>query len=76
MTNETKILAIQKDNFVITKRIAKHGNQAVIIVPRVLERNLTPGTIVEVTFKILQIHNQEKIKERISTFPRKTQITN
>ena len=43
--------------FVITKRIAKHGNQAVIVVPKLLEGSLKPGTIAMITIKILEQEN-------------------
>ncbi|MBU0959213.1 MAG: hypothetical protein KKB31_04695 [Nanoarchaeota archaeon] len=40
--------------FSITKRIAKHGSQAIIVIPRVLEQKLKPGTIVELKINILE----------------------
>jgi hypothetical protein len=40
--------------FIITKRIAKHGTQAIIVVPRLLEEDLKPGTIVKVTLDVLK----------------------
>ena len=40
--------------FTITKRIAKHGNQAIIVVPRILEKHLKPGTIAKLTINILE----------------------
>ena len=40
--------------FTITKKIAKHGSQAIIVIPRILESKLKPGTIVEVKFSILE----------------------
>ncbi len=40
--------------FRITKKIAKHGSQAIIVVPRVLEEELRPGTVAEVTIRILK----------------------
>ena len=43
-----------KNQFVITKRIAKHGSQAIIVVPRVLEDRLKPGTIAQITIEILE----------------------
>lgn len=46
MTQENK-------KFTITKRIAKHGNQAIIVVPRMLESHLKPGTIVQIKLEIL-----------------------
>lgn len=39
--------------FIITKRIAKHGSQAVIVIPRVLEQQLKPGTIAQLTIDVL-----------------------
>ena len=38
--------------FIITKRVAKHGSQAIIVVPRLLERELKPGTIVQLTIDV------------------------
>jgi hypothetical protein len=40
--------------FVITKRIAKHGDQAIIVVRRILENSLRPGTIVQVAIDVLE----------------------
>ncbi|MBU1111665.1 MAG: hypothetical protein ABIG93_03585 [archaeon] len=40
--------------FTITKKIAKHGNQAIIVIPRLIEKDLKPGTVVEVKFNILK----------------------
>jgi hypothetical protein len=39
--------------FIITKKIAKHGNQAIIVVPRILENKLKPGMIVKVVLEVL-----------------------
>jgi len=40
--------------YTITKKIAKHGNQAVIIIPRLLEKKLKPGTVCELNIEILE----------------------
>ena len=40
--------------FTITKKIAKHGNQAIIVIPRVLEQHLKPGTIAEISINIIE----------------------
>jgi hypothetical protein len=40
--------------FTITKRVAKHGNQAIIVVPRILEDELSPGTIVQLKIDIIK----------------------
>lgn len=42
-----------KTEYTITKRIAKHGSQAIIVIPRILEQNLKPGTIAKVTIEII-----------------------
>ena len=40
--------------FVLTKKIAKHGNQAVIVIPKILEEELKPQTIVKLTIDVLK----------------------
>lgn len=40
--------------FIITKKIAKHGKQAIIVVPKVLEHELKPQTLVKVTIDVLE----------------------
>jgi len=40
--------------FTITKKIAKHGNQAVIVIPSILLPRLRPKTLVKVTIDILE----------------------
>ena len=40
--------------YTITKKIAKHGSQAIIVVPRILEQKLKPGTIVELNIDVLE----------------------
>ena len=41
--------------FVITKKIAKHGNQAIIVVPRMLEHELRPKTLVKLTIDVIEL---------------------
>lgn len=43
----------QNKQYTITKKIAKHGNQAVIIIPTLLQAHLAPGSIVKVTIEII-----------------------
>lgn len=40
--------------YTITKRIAKHGKQAIIVIPKILESKLKPKTIVKLTIDILE----------------------
>jgi len=44
----------KKDQFVITKRVAKHGSQSIIVIPRILESKLKPGTITQLTIDVLE----------------------
>jgi hypothetical protein len=43
-----------KEEFTITKKIAKHGSQAIIVIPRILEERLKPGTIIKLTMEVLE----------------------
>ena len=43
--------------FTLTKRIAKHGNQAIIVIPKLIESSLKPGTIVEIRIEVLGEEN-------------------
>lgn len=45
--------------FIITKKIAKHGSQAIIVIPRVLEEYLKPGTVAEISINVIE--DYEKI---------------
>lgn len=40
--------------FVLTKRIAKHGQQRIICIPEMLKEELPQGTIVQVTIEVLK----------------------
>ncbi len=44
----------QDKSYIITKRIAKHGKQAVIIIPKCLQNELRPKTIVELKIDIVK----------------------
>ena len=44
---------MENKQFTITKKIAKHGSQAVIIIPTLLQAHLSPGAIVKVTLEII-----------------------
>jgi len=43
----------ENKSYTITKRIAKHGKQAVIVIPTVLARHLEPQMLVSVTIEVL-----------------------
>lgn len=44
---------MKNKQFTITKKIAKHGKQAIIVIPKLLEERLKPGTIIELRIEIL-----------------------
>lgn len=41
-------------SFTLIKKIAKHGKQAIIVVPKILQAYLKPDTIVELKIKVLE----------------------
>ena len=45
--------------FTITKKVAKHGTQSIIVIPRILEQHLKPGTLTQISIEVLD--NFEKI---------------
>jgi hypothetical protein len=47
-------MVLRVSQYVITKKIAKHGSQAVIVVPRILEKQLPPRTVVKLTIDVLE----------------------
>ena len=44
----------QNKQFTIRKRIAKHGVNSIIVIPKLLQGDLPRGTIVELNIKILE----------------------
>ena len=40
--------------FILTKKIAKHGSQSIIVIPRLLEEELKPSTVVKLTIDVLR----------------------
>ena len=45
---------VKSRNYTLTKKIAKHGNQAIILVPKILENELKPETIVKLNIEIVK----------------------
>jgi hypothetical protein len=45
---------MQLKQFTITKKIAKHGPQSVICIPKILEEQLKPGTLAQIRIDILE----------------------
>ena len=44
--------------FVITKRIAKHGKQGIIVIPKILQEELKPDTVVKLTIEVIKRGDQ------------------
>jgi len=44
----------KQKSYTIIKRIAKHGKQSVILIPKYLQESLKPKTIVEVKIDIVK----------------------
>ena len=44
----------KQKSYIITKRIAKHGKQSVILIPKYLQADLRPKTIVEIKINIVK----------------------
>ena len=40
--------------YTITKKIAKQGKQAVILIPKLLESALKPGTVAKLTIEVIE----------------------
>ncbi len=41
-------------SFTITKRVTKHGSQAIIVIPKILEDQIKPRTLAQVTIEIIK----------------------
>ena len=44
---------MENRKYTITKRIAKQGSQAVIVIPRLLQDKLKAGTVVKLDIEII-----------------------
>ena len=44
----------KQKRFTITKKVAKHGNQTILVIPKVLQEHIRPGTVVEVTLNVIE----------------------
>lgn len=48
------IHGVEMKQFIITKKVAKHGKQAIIVVPKLLEEDLKPNTVVKLTIDVIK----------------------
>ena len=42
------------NQYSLIKRIAKHGKQAIIVIPKLLQDELSPGTVVEIKVSVIK----------------------
>lgn len=45
---------MESKQFTITKKIAKHGSQAIICIPEILKDKLKPGMLAEISIEIIE----------------------
>ena len=50
--------------FSLTKKIAKHGKQSIIVVPKILQDILEPDTLVDIRIKVLRKAENGKCKKK------------
>jgi len=43
-----------QNSYIITKKIAKHGEQAIIVIPSVLREQLRPRMLVKIRIDVLE----------------------
>ncbi|MBR9705220.1 hypothetical protein GOV12_07445 [Candidatus Pacearchaeota archaeon] len=53
----------QIKKFIITKKIAKHGSQAIIVIPRALESRIRPGSLAEISIDIIDEVESEEVRK-------------
>lgn len=53
------------DRYVITKNIAKHGKNSIIVIPSILNSELQPRTTVKVTIEVIKRPDHDALKESI-----------
>jgi len=48
--------------YTIRKKIAKHGENSIIVIPKLLRDELKPKTVVEINIKVLEVQPQNETK--------------
>lgn len=49
--------------FTIRKKIAKHGDNSIIVIPKLLQGDLPPKTIVEISILVLEEAKKNEMEE-------------
>ena len=53
---------MDREKYIITKKIAKHGKQSIIVIPEVLSDKIKPGNLAQITIDI--IDKTDSIKDK------------
>lgn len=62
----------KQKRFTITKKVAKHGNQTILVIPKVLQEHIRPGTVVEVTLNVIEEVENDRTNSTEWRYKRKT----
>ncbi len=46
---------METKQYILRKKIAKHGDNSIIVIPKLLRDDLKPKTIVEITIKVIEV---------------------
>jgi len=52
----------QSKTFQIRKKIAKHGCNSIIVIPKLLQDELKPRTVVDIEIKVIKVVDENKGK--------------
>ncbi len=47
-----------ENQLIITKKLAKQGDQIILVIPKILHSRLKPQTLVEAKLRILEVNNE------------------
>jgi len=53
-------IKMEKRKYIITKKIAKHGNQSIIVIPEVLSNKIKPGNLAQITIDLIEDSSTKK----------------
>ena len=54
MVTQNKMKNKEKKTFNIRKKIAKHGCNSIIVIPKLLQGELKPKTIIDIEIKVIE----------------------
>ena len=55
-------MTITNQKFIITKKIAKHGNQSIIVIPSILKEKILVGMLARITIDLLEGDDPKVLK--------------